>query len=104
MELKGTAGSVTGERVYRKNPEVVSRSIAGEFFLVPIRGRMADMQHIFSLNPVGQYIWQELDGNKNLLEIRSLVASDFDVSRESAESDIQEFIGELLAAELIIGE
>lgn len=92
------------DRSYRKNPEVVSRNIAGEFFLVPVRGKMADMQNIFSLNPVGEFIWKELDGRKNLSEICSEVISDFAVSRQEAEADMQEFIGELLEAELIAGE
>jgi hypothetical protein len=87
-------------KVYRKNTDVVARKIAGELFLVPIRGKMADMKEIFALNSVAEYVWKELS-DKKLLDIRREVINRFDVEEEQAETDIHEFIEELLAAELI---
>ena len=81
--------------------DVVSRSIGGELFLVPVKGRIADMQNIFTLTPVADFIWERLDGRKGAGEIRDDVLSRFDVTREEAESDISEFLGELLEARLI---
>jgi hypothetical protein len=89
------------ESVYRKKDEIVSREIAGETILVPIKGRLADMQRIFSVNPVGGHIWQRLDGESRLGDIRDSVALRFDVEQEKAESDIVEFIDELIKADLI---
>ena len=80
---------------------VVSRSIGGELFLVPVKGRIADMQNIFTLTPVAEFIWERLDGRKGAGEIRDDVLGRFDVTREEAESDISEFLGELLEARLI---
>ena len=90
------------EKVYRKNPDVVARKIAGELLLVPVKGKIADMKRIFTLNPVGELIWQEMDANKNLHDIRGLVMSDFNVTIETAMTDIEEFITELLQANLIL--
>jgi len=87
-------------KVFKKNNNIVARRIADELFLVPIRGELANMQKIFTLNPVAEYIWQELD-NKNLNDICGGVTSAFNVKKERAESDIQEFISELLDADLI---
>jgi hypothetical protein len=89
-----------GSKVYRKNVEVVTRRIADELFLVPIKGNIADMQRIFTLNPVAEYIWQKLD-EKNLIEIRDGILDHFDVEKERVDSDIQGFIAELLEADLI---
>jgi hypothetical protein len=86
--------------VYRKNADVVSRRIADELFLIPIKGNIADMQRIFTLNPVAEYIWQQIEV-KNLDEIRDGILDGFDVEKERAEADIQELIRELLEAELI---
>jgi len=88
-------------KMYTKNPDIVARKIAGELFLVPIRGKMADMQQIFTLNTVGEYIWQELDKKKNLNNICDEVVVSFDVMKENAEADIKDFISELLEAGLI---
>ncbi len=88
--------------MYRKNPDVVARKIAGELLLVPVKGKIADMQRIFTLNPVGELIWQELDAPKKLQDIRERVISDFDVTIETATIDIEEFVTELLSADLIL--
>lgn len=93
-------GSDIWGKVFKKNENIVSRKIAGELILVPIRGKLADMQTIFTLNPVAEYIWQELD-NKNLNDIRNGIVSAFEVEKEQAESDVKEFIAELLEADLI---
>ena len=85
---------------FRRNGNIVSRKIAGETFLVPVRGNMADMKRIFALNPVADFIWQNLD-KKNLDDLCNEVSGHFDVSRQQAEKDMQEFINELLEAGLI---
>jgi Coenzyme PQQ synthesis protein D (PqqD) len=87
-------------KAFRKNSNIVTRKIAGELFLVPIRGSLADMQRIFALTPVAEYVWQQLN-TKSLRDICSDITATFDVERDQAESDIQEFISELLDAQLI---
>ncbi len=89
--------------VYKKRADVVSRDIAGETILVPIRGQLADMQRIFALNPVAQYIWEHLNGEQTLEEIRSGLIESFEIEEERAERDLHEFIDELLEADLIVG-
>lgn len=89
-----------GEKIYKRNEDIVTRKIAGELFLVPIRGKVADMQRIFTLNPVAEYIWQEID-KQSLNGIRKGILAQFDVEEERADADISEFIAELLEAELI---
>lgn len=88
-------------KVFIKREEIVSRKIAGETLLVPVMGSLADMQRIFSLNAVGEYIWCHLTGDKDLEEIVSGVVSDFEVTREEAARDVQEFIDELLRSDLV---
>lgn len=91
------------QKVFKKKEQIVSRKIAGETILVPIRGELADMQRIFSLNPVAEYIWQQLDGKRSLKEVRNGILERFDAGKEKADADLQEFIAELLEADLIIG-
>jgi hypothetical protein len=91
------------EKVYKRDETVVTRDIVGEMILVPIRGKLADMQRIFTLNDVGAYIWSSLDGERSLGEICEDLRLDFDVKKEQAQRDMSEFIGELLEADLIVG-
>jgi hypothetical protein len=91
----------SGKKVYRKVEEIVSRRIADEMFIVPIRGRLADMKQIFVVPEVAEFIWKHLDGKQNLEEILDEIKATYDVGRQQAEEDLQKFIEELLEAGLI---
>ena len=91
------------KEIYRKKEEIVYRKVAGEAILVPIKGKLADMQRIFALNPVGEFIWDEIDGSKTLQQISEDIRSRFDVTREDANADLEAFIAELLKEGLIEG-
>ena len=87
--------------VYKKKDDIVFRRVAGETILVPISGRLADMQRIFALNPVGEFIWDEIDGSRALQQISEDIQSNFDAGREEADADLEAFITELLKEGLI---
>ena len=89
------------EKKYCRDETVVTRDIVGETILVPIRGKLADMQRIFTLNDVGKFIWSSLDGERSLGEICEDLRTEFDVHKEQAEKDLGDFISELLEAGLI---
>jgi len=89
------------KRIYRKNGDIVVRKIAEEVILVPIRGNIGDMQRIFTLNPVAELIWEELDGKKTLNDIRQHVIEIFEVKEVEAEKDIMEFMEQLHEYDLV---
>jgi hypothetical protein len=92
------------DKIFIRNQDIVSRKIAGELFLVPVKGKLADMEKIFTLTTVAEYIWDRLDGQRSLDDIRNDVVARFDVGEEQADSDIREFIAELVEAGLIRAE
>ena len=83
------------ERVFRRNDNFVHRRIEGETILVPIRSNVGDLDHIYSLNEVGAFIWNAFDGSKDLATIKALLASEYDVSSGEAEVDLLSFVQEL---------
>lgn len=89
-------------RIFVQKDEIVSRSIAGETILVPIRGNLADMQNIFTLNEVGAFIWEQLDGKRPLSEIHDSLCECFEVSSEEAERDILEFVDRVNETGLVL--
>lgn len=92
------------DKVFIRNEDIVTRRIAGELFLVPVKGKLADMERIFTLTAVAEYIWDRLDGQRSLDEIRNDIVGQFDVGEKQADSDIREFIAELVEAGLIRAE
>jgi len=83
------------ERVFRRNDNFVHRRIEGETILVPIRSNVGDLDHIYSLNEVGAFIWNAFDGSKDLGEIKALLASEYQVNDSEAEADLLSFVREL---------
>ncbi len=48
-------------RIYMHDPSIVSRSIAGEVILVPIKKNVGDLESIYTLNDTGARIWELID-------------------------------------------
>ena len=90
------------DRVYRQQASLAEREIAGEVLLVPVRGKLAQLQQIFSLNPVGAFIWRQLDGQRDLKGIHQGLVDKFEVTGDEAERDLLEYVCALKAADLIV--
>ena len=86
-----TGGGPTGE-VLRPRGGIVCRAIAGETILVPVHGRTADMQRIFSLNPTAAFIWSLLDGVRDTGQILEQVVAEFAVERDVARADLRRLL------------
>jgi hypothetical protein len=83
------------KKKYRKNKDFVFRKIQDETILVPIKDNVGDMGSIYNLNEVAAFIWEHLDGEKTLLDIKNMVVKEFDVSSEEAEEDLVAFVSQL---------
>jgi len=86
---------------YRKNPDIVSRKIADETVLVPVRRRIGDIESIFTLDEVGSYIWVLIDGQRQVSQIKERITEEFDVTGQRAEEDIVELLKQLEEVEAI---
>jgi hypothetical protein len=85
------------EARYEKDPSMVYREIAGEAILVPIRRRTADLESIYTLNRTGSRIWELLDGQRTLADVKAQLVQDYDdVVDAQLEADLREFISDLV--------
>jgi len=80
---------------YKRNGDFVYRKIENETILVPIKNNVGDMGCIYNLNEVGAFVWEHLDGEKTLDDLKNMVTAEFDVSAQDAETDLCEFINDL---------
>ena len=81
--------------IYKKNENFVFRRIEDETILVPIKDNVGDMASIYSLNQIGALIWEHLDGNATLHDIKNMIIAEFEVSHQEAEDDLCKFIAQL---------
>ncbi len=89
------------KQIYTHSKNIVSRKIAGEVILVPIRTRIADMNYLYTLNPTAARIWQLLDGQTSLEAVSAAICQDFAIDPQTARTDLEEVIQELLRIEAI---
>lgn len=89
-------------KIFVQNSDFVSREVAGEFLLVPLRRRLADANNLYVLNETGAAVWKSLDGCRTLDEIRHALLQEFAVSEEEAARDIEILINDLLSIEAIL--
>jgi len=88
-------------KVYRKRGELVCREIGGETVVVPVAGKLADLDKVYCMEPVARFIFDLIDGEKALSAIRAAVLAEYEVTPEEAERDLLEFVGQLREAGLI---
>jgi len=88
-------------KVYKKSDSIVSRKIAREFILIPIRQKEADLENIYTLNSTATRIWELIDGQKKIRDIKKLVVFEFEVKEEEAESDLILLIDDLVKIQAI---
>lgn len=84
------------EIYFKRNPDFVFRKIVDELMLVPIRQKVADMDCIYTLNKVGSFIWERLNGETSLEELQQAVADNFTADdAQDTDADVIQFLEEL---------
>jgi hypothetical protein len=82
------------ECTFTRNPGVIARRIAGETILVPVNRRAGEMA-LFTLNEVGTFVWERLDGERRLASITDEIEAVFEVEKPRASADVLEFMDQL---------
>jgi hypothetical protein len=80
---------------------IVTRKTGNEYILVPITDNIADMNSVYTLNETGAFIWDKVDGKRNLEEIIAALTEEYDIDTQNAEKDVFSFI-EYMSNYLII--
>lgn len=84
------------EKSYQKDPNIVSRKIADEVILIPIKRKLADVNAMYLLrDDVSIRIWELIDGKKTVGKIKEIITREFKVNPKQAENDLIEFLKQL---------
>ena len=93
------------KKVYKKDPETISRIIDNELVLVPL-GKDVDVKDLVFFyilkNKTARYIWQLINGKRGVEQIKEAVLKKFKVKSKKAESDILNFLNELKDIKAIV--
>lgn len=86
---------------YKQSENIVTRKIAGEVLLVPVKGNLADMQQVFTLNKTGELVWECLKEGAAPECIVQRITEEFDVEAGTAQADVKELLDHLLSKGLV---
>lgn len=85
-----TDGRYTTESAFRQSSDVVFRDVGGETILLDSRRGT-----YFALNEVGAAAWQLIDGGVRLQEVCAGLVERYEVTSETAWTDLVELVEEL---------
>jgi hypothetical protein len=88
---------------FQKSPTMVFREIADTFILVPIHHTVTDMEALYELDGVAAYIWSLIDGEKDGHQILQQILEKYDVTPETAQQDLFEYLEQLISVQAIVG-
>lgn len=88
--------------VFRHNDSLVTRDLAGEKVIIPVRGKVGDLGSIYTLNAVANDIWNLLDGERPVYEIVSRLQQEYEVDPSTLSADIKRVLTELQQEGLIV--
>jgi hypothetical protein len=88
-------------QTFIRSQSVVSRVVAGETLIVPVRAKVGDLASIYSFNGTGSLIWRLLEFPRTLKELSATVEREYEVDLAQAERDVEEFVGEMKVVGLV---
>jgi hypothetical protein len=90
--------------VFRRSDSLVTRDLAGEKVIIPVRGKVGDLGSIYTLNAIGSDVWNLLDGSRPVQEIVTRLQLEYEVDPATLSADIQRLLSEMQQEGLIVDQ
>ena len=81
--------------------EFMLREIVGETVLIPTGETAAHFNGLISVNELGRFIWDNYEKAEDEDELLSFILDEYEVERDVAKADLEEFLQILRDAEII---
>ena len=87
--------------IYVRSRAVVSRLIAGETLVLPVRGDVGDLASFYTLNETATTVWDALEKPRSFAEICDVIEQKYEISKEKAETEMLVFVREMCSLGLV---
>lgn len=81
--------------------EFMLREIVGEAVLIPTGETAAQFNGLISVNELGRFIWENYENAKDEDELLQRILDEYEVEKDIAKTDLDEFLQTLKDAEII---
>ena len=82
----------------------ILKKIIDDYIVVPVGSELVDFNALITLNETGAFLWEALKSESTEDELCSKLCAEYDVDRETAKTDISEFVEKLASAGVLKGE
>ena len=72
--------------------QVVLRSVAGEYMLIPIGETVFEYNGIFMLTESGKFLWENIEKGAEADQLKQLLVAEYEIDFNTASADVDEFI------------
>ena len=79
----------------RINENFVLRQIADTWVVLPLGDTTLDFNGMITLNETGSFLWSILEQGCEQAELADALLREYEVTREQAEADVEEFLNKL---------
>lgn len=88
--------SINLKSIISQQTNIAQREIAGQYVLV-----RAPLSVMYTINEVGAVAWEAIEGAVTVQTLVDRVIKEFDITTETAEADVLEFLEDLAKNDLI---
>lgn len=81
--------------------EFILREIVGDIVLVPINKSTSKFDGLITMNEIGKFIWENIESAKDEDELLQKILDEYEVDRDVAKADLDEFLGKLKEIDII---
>ena len=85
----------------RVDKDFILREIAGDYVIIPTGNTVLTFNGLISVNEVGASLWKMLQQDVTTEDLVAGILEEYNVDEETAREDIQEFLDELIKAQII---
>ena len=90
------------KKIYKKNPDIVTRKIEEETILMPIYKSSKDIDSIYNLNPTAAQIWNLIDGKRSKAEIKKEIRKKYNVTEKKLDKEMKILFKDLKSIKAVI--
>ena len=73
----------------------------GDIVLVPINKSTSKFDGLITMNEIGKFIWENIESAKDEEELLQRILDEYEVERDVAKADLDEFLGKLKEIDII---
>jgi len=83
---------LNSKTLFRKAANFFEEQLNEGIVIIPLVNQVADMKKIFTLKDTAQFIWNEIDGTQTFEQILEKLVRTYDIDKENASADMNEFL------------